>query len=248
MFEQALLAGPDRSARSATFALSLTAQVVVAGVLILIPLMVIEGPSMAKLNAALLLAPAPPPPPTIHIATSKNVVKFFDNTRFYQPSRIPDKVAVIDDIDAPQLGNSRSNEGVKGMFGDPSMTGLFTNTQLAPPPEKPKPQAQVKETPKETPPSRVRVGGKVQAPTLIRRVMPIYPQLARAARISGTVKLLGILSRDGRIIQLQVVSGHPLLVTAALDAVKQWVYQPTLLNDEPVEVVAPIDVNFTLGQ
>ena len=91
------------------------------------------------------------------------------------------------------------------------------------------------------------MGGKVQEAKLIHRVMPTYPPLARQARISGVVKLQGIIGKDGRIRELQLLSGHPLLAQAALDAVRQWVYSPTFLNNEPVEVIAPIDVNFTLG-
>ena len=75
----------------------------------------------------------------------------------------------------------------------------------------------------------------------------MYPALARSARVQGTVHLLGVVSKDGTIQKLQVLGGHPLLVAAAVDAVKQWVYRPTLLNGEPVEVIAPIDVIFTLG-
>lgn len=82
---------------------------------------------------------------------------------------------------------------------------------------------------------------------LIKRVMPIYPPLARQARIQGTVRLTGIISREGQIVNLRVESGHPLLVGAALDAVRQWIYRPTLLNGQPVEVIAPIDVHFTLS-
>ena len=78
--------------------------------------------------------------------------------------------------------------------------------------------------------------------------MPVYPPLAKQARIQGTVRLNAIISRDGTIQNLQLVSGHPLLAPAALAAVKQWVYEPTLLNGEPVEVVTVIDVNFTLSQ
>jgi len=88
----------------------------------------------------------------------------------------------------------------------------------------------------------------VQQAKLIRQVKPVYPPLARQARIQGTVRLTAIIARDGTIQELQVVSGHPLLVPAALEAVKQWVYQPTLLNGEPVEVITQIDVNFTLSQ
>jgi protein TonB len=88
----------------------------------------------------------------------------------------------------------------------------------------------------------------VQMAKLVRRVVPEYPPLARAARISGVVRLIGIIARDGTIRNLQLVSGHPLLTRAAIEAVQQWVYQPTLLSGEPVEVICPIDVNFTLGQ
>jgi periplasmic protein TonB len=82
---------------------------------------------------------------------------------------------------------------------------------------------------------------------MVRRILPVYPPLAKQARVSGTVRLQGIISKEGTIQQLQVVSGHPLLVPAAIEAVKQWIYRPTLLNGEPVEVIAPIDVNFTLS-
>ena len=92
------------------------------------------------------------------------------------------------------------------------------------------------------------VGGAVQDAKLVNRVQPIYPPLARQTRISGTVKLHAIIGKSGAVEQLQVVSGHPLLVQAALDAVRQWRYQPTLLNGEPVEVDTEIDVIFSLAQ
>jgi len=97
-------------------------------------------------------------------------------------------------------------------------------------------------------PQRIRVGGNVQAANLINQVRPIYPPLAKQARISGTVELSAIIGKDGRVQDLKVVRGHPLLVQAALDAVKNWIYKPTLLNGEPVEVSTTIDVNFTLAQ
>ena len=97
------------------------------------------------------------------------------------------------------------------------------------------------------PDTPVLVGGDVQSAKLIKQVVPMYPQPARQLRISGTVRLLGIIAKDGAIQRLQVVSGHPLLRQAALDAVSQWVYRPTFLNGQPVEVEAPIDVIFTLS-
>jgi protein TonB len=90
------------------------------------------------------------------------------------------------------------------------------------------------------------VGGNVQQAKLIHQVRPVYPELAKRARIQGVVKLAAIIGRDGTITGLQVLGGHPLLVPAALEAVKHWRYQATLLNDEPVEVVTNVDVNFIL--
>jgi protein TonB len=114
--------------------------------------------------------------------------------------------------------------------------------QAAPPP----PPPVVKEAPKPVAPQRIRVGGNVQQAKLVNQPKPVYPPLAKQARIQGTVRFNAIIGRDGAIANLQVVSGHPLLVPSALEAVRQWKYQPTLLNGEPVEVVTQIDVNFTL--
>ena len=91
------------------------------------------------------------------------------------------------------------------------------------------------------------MGGQVQAAKLAAQPKPTYPPLARQARIQGTVRLEAVISKEGSIEELKVVSGHPLLIQSALDAVKQWRYQPTMLNGVPVEVITTIDVNFTLG-
>jgi TonB family protein len=97
-------------------------------------------------------------------------------------------------------------------------------------------------------PQRIRVGGNVQAMNLIKKVTPLYPPLAKQAGIQGTVQFTAIIGKDGSIINLQLVSGHPLLVESAQDAVKQWMYKPTLLNGSPAEVITQIDVNYTLLQ
>jgi protein TonB len=101
---------------------------------------------------------------------------------------------------------------------------------------------------KQAAPTRIRVGGQVQAANLIKQPKPIYPPLAKQARISGVVRFNALIGKDGTIQNLTLVSGHPLLVPAAQEAVKQWLYKPTLLNGEPVEVATVIDVNFTLNQ
>jgi protein TonB len=87
----------------------------------------------------------------------------------------------------------------------------------------------------------------VQANNLVHKVQPAYPPLARQARIQGTVRFTATIGKDGHIIDLSLVSGHPLLVPAATEAVQQWIYRPTLLNGNPIEVVTVIDINFTLS-
>jgi len=96
-------------------------------------------------------------------------------------------------------------------------------------------------------PDRIRVGARVQERNLITKVDPIFPPLAMQARIQGVVRFTIVIGKDGRVSNTELVNGHPLLVAAASDAVRQWAYKPTLLNGEPVEVVAQVDVNFTLA-
>jgi protein TonB len=110
----------------------------------------------------------------------------------------------------------------------------------------PPPSTATEVTPPKSTPQRIRVGGNVQAAKIVKSVAPKYPPLALQARIQGTVRFMAIIGKDGTIQNLQPQSGHPLLVQAATDAVRQWVYSPTLFNGEPVEVVTQIDVNFTL--
>jgi periplasmic protein TonB len=92
------------------------------------------------------------------------------------------------------------------------------------------------------------VSGNVQTAKIVEQPRPVYPDVAKSARIQGVVKLHALITKEGTIDNLELISGHPLLVPAAIEAVKQWVYQPTLLNGEPVGVETEIDVNFTLSQ
>jgi len=96
-------------------------------------------------------------------------------------------------------------------------------------------------------PARVRVSSAVQQANLITKVDPVYPPLAIQARISGEVRFTAIIGKDGNVLNVQLVSGHPLLVAPATEAVKQYVYRPTLLNGNPVEVITQVDVNFSLS-
>lgn len=164
------------------------------------------------------------------------------------PKEIPKQVAIIKEDDLPPpVASAGVIGGVPGGVpgGAPGgvLGGIIGSVGAAPPP----PPA-VKEAPKPATPQRIRVGGNVQQANLIKRVTPQYPPLAKQARIQGVVKFTAIIGKDGTIQNLQLVSGHPLLVPAATEAVKQWIYKPTLLNNEPVEVITQIDVNFTLSQ
>ncbi len=111
--------------------------------------------------------------------------------------------------------------------------GIISNTPVA--------------IPKAAAPQRVRVSQGVTQGMVLHRVQPTYPPLARTARVQGSVVLAAVIGKDGTIQNLHVLSGHPLLTQAALDAVKQWRYRPYILNGEPVEVDTQVTVNFTLS-
>src|SRR2546427_412104 len=109
-------------------------------------------------------------------------------------------------------------------------------TLVAPPPPPP---------PKVVAPAEpIRVGGDVREPRVVRLVPPVYPSLASRARVTGTVILEAILTEDGTVDQIRVISGHPLLIDAAVNCVKRWRYEPTLLNGVPVRVVLTAKVHF----
>ena len=97
-------------------------------------------------------------------------------------------------------------------------------------------------------PAKLRVPSQVQAANLIKQVPPEYPALARQARLQGTVRFTVTIGRDGRIAQMELISGHPLLVPAAQDALAKWVYRPTLLNGMPAEIATEVEVPFRLSE
>ena len=134
--------------------------------------------------------------------------------------------------------------GAPGGHAGGVIGGIIGSVPAAAPPPPPLPPYAAGQP---TTPQSIRVGGTAQQAKLIRQARPVYPPLARQARISGHVLLNVIIGKDGTIQNLTVAGGHPLLAPAAVEAVKEWVYQPTLLKGEPVEVVTQIDVNFALG-
>lgn len=97
-------------------------------------------------------------------------------------------------------------------------------------------------------PAQIRVGGNVQSAKLVKKVTPLYPALAKQARVQGQVRMNVVIDKAGKVSNIDLVSGDPELATAAMDAVRQWEYQTTLLNGNPVAVMTTVDVNFTLAQ
>jgi protein TonB len=251
MFEQTFVDGTGKTKKSWTVTLAFTLEIVAICVAILIPLIYTEALPKTQLTAFLTAPPPPPPPPPPPAAAPVKVVKVaprqFDAGRLLAPKQIPKDIAMIKEEELPPPSASAGvvggvPGGVPGGAAGGVIGGIIGSVPTAaPPPPPPKVE-------KPATPQRIRVGGNVQAANLIRKVTPVYPPLAKQARVQGTVRFTAIISKDGTIQQLQLVSGHPLLVQAAQDAVKQWLYKPTLLNGEPVEVVTQIDVNFTLSQ
>jgi periplasmic protein TonB len=247
MFEQTFLLDPPAGKKSVALAASLTAQIFAVAVLIAIPLIFSDHLPEVRLFTplSLPLTPPPPAPQNVPRATSSSSTRASSGPTkvFLAPRHIVSlsEIPSIDTVEAPPSYSSGVDNGVPGSTGVPSLMSQFLTEPLA------KPRPIVADTPK--PPAKPTVvGGDVQAAKLLKKVVPVYPPLARQARVSGTVQLIGVIAKDGTIQQLQVASGHPLLVKAALDAVRQWIYRPTLLNGQAVEVIAPIDVIFTLSQ
>jgi protein TonB len=256
MFEQTFVEGTGKTNKTWTVLVSFLGQIVLIGIAVIIPMIYFDALPKSQLTSFLVAPPPPPPPPPPPAAAPVKVVKViprqFDAGRLMAPKAVPKEIAMIkeDELPPPTSGVVGVVGGVPG--GVPGGTpggvigGIIGSVPTAAPPPPPPPVK--KEEPKPATPQRIRVGGNVQQAMLIRQPKPVYPPLAKQARISGVVRLNAIIGKDGSIQNLTVASGHPLLVPSALEAVKQWVYKPTLLNGEPVEVITQIDVNFTLSQ
>jgi protein TonB len=165
------------------------------------------------------------------------------------PVSIPREIArVIDEPIAPPAGVIGGVPGgvpgglITGVLGGVLASNSIANAPpaLAPPPPPPPPPP-----PKAAAPvGPVRVGGMVKEPLLVKMVPPVYPSLASKARVSGTVLLEATLTALGTVEQIKVISGHPLLIDAAIACVKQWVYEPSYLNGDPVPVILTAKVHF----
>ncbi len=243
MFEQSLVQSSASTRNARTVVISFFGQTILLGVLLLIPMIYFEQLPASQLTS-FIMAPSPPPPPPRPPDAPRKAVKViprqFDADRLMAPKTIPKEIAMIKEDELPPPGSA----GVSGGIHDGQLGGVIDEIIRSVPTAAPPPPP-VKVEVRPVTPQRIRVGGNVQQARLIKQPTPLYPPLARQARIEGTVRFTAIIGKDGTIQNLQLISGHPLLVQSAQDAVRQWVYQPTLLNGESVEVVTQIDVNFT---
>jgi periplasmic protein TonB len=245
MFEDSLIesGGKLKTKRGWTSLLSFAIQVMIIGVMVLIPLIFTEALPKQQLMTFLVAPPPPPPPPPPPAAAPVKVVKQIQtdivNGELRTPTKIPKKVQMIKEDEAPPpvMASTGVVGGVPGGVPGGSMGGVIGSVLSSTPVA----------VPKVATPQRVRVSSGVSTGMLIHKVSPNYPPLARQARIQGTVVLQAQISKEGTIQNLQLISGHPMLAPAAIEAVKQWRYKPYLLNGEPVEVETQVQVNFTLA-
>jgi protein TonB len=241
MFEDSLIESGNRlkTKRGRTTAFAVVLQVGIIIIMILIPLMFTEALPKA-MTMTFLAAPPPPPPPPPPAAPVK-VVKVVEtdvvNNQLRTPTKIPKKVEMIKEEEAPppQAGVVG---GVPGGVPGGSMGGVMGSIIGSTPTA----------IPKVATPQRVRVSAGVTQGLKIKNVNPVYPQMAKIARVQGPVVLAAVIGKDGSIQNLHVLStASPLLNQAAIDAVREWRYRPYILNGEPVEVDTQITVNFTLS-
>ncbi len=247
MFENMLIEEKLKTKRGKTTVISFVLQAIGVAILVIIPLMFTEALPTRMLETTLVAPPPPPPPPPPaaasaaprHVQPQPTQVK----NELEVPLRIPKKVAMVHEQlpQSDQMAEAAPSTGVVGGVpgGVPGGTvggvvgGVLNSVGTA--------------MPKLATPKRVKVSSGVTEGLLMHKVTPQYPQIAKNAHIQGTVVLHAIIGKDGTVQHLQVVSGHPMLTPAAMEAVKQWKYKPYLLNGQPTEIDTNITVNFKLA-
>ncbi len=247
MFSKTFVEAAGTPRNSWSLITSVAVQTMGIGVVALVPLFFTETLPFRQLSGVFTLPPPPVAkpvsvPPSTQPASV--VQRSFDPRKFTVPVQVPQHVLMIDEGGIQVMDAGLHENGVPHFSRHIPGSLFLPDASLSAPPPKP-PVSPKQETAPQ--PSRITVGGNVQGAKLIHRVEPRYPKLAIDTRVSGTVRFTAVIGRNGDIQNLQLISGHPLLVQVAQDAVRQWRYAPTLLNGSPVEVVTQIDVNFVMN-
>lgn len=249
MFSDSLLEfGVQRKCKFFATTTSLIVNCLAIVAMLIIPLAFPEALPKAELLTFLVAPPPPPPPPPPAAAEVQHVVRqiqtdMLNNGALRTPTKIPQKIQMIKEEEAPPPMPASGGVvgGVPGGIPGGQMGGVIGSVISA--------TSSLASVPKFVPatPQRIRISAGVTKGLLIQRIEPPYPTLARAARVQGDVVLSAVIDSNGHITNLLLVSGHPMLVPAAIAAVKQWRYKPYLLNGQPVEVETTITVIFTLS-
>ena len=248
MFEQTILTQPVSTQKISALAASFLAQSCVLGVLLLGSLLFTRAMPLIVPQIGLPLIIQPPPAPELphDVTRSATPASSAPNEfRVFHPVVVRSVPAgpipiVVDDV--PVLNDESVPRGTP-RIGISEGTSLPPYVAVIPRAEIVKPVVTTPEQP--TKPTAISSG--VLASKLVTRVLPQYPDLARKTRTSGVVRLLVVVGKNGRVETVRVIEGHPMLREAAVSAVKQWVYSPTYLSGQPIEVEASIEVNFTLN-
>ncbi len=239
MFENTLISSSTgRSRRSLTALTSFGVQALAVAILLIVPLLRPTGiPSLRELPTPISLSQDQPEPVAVRSTPAANagVHSAAAEIVLRQPSQVPSQIVATNDTAPPPI--SASGAYIPGTAGTTG-PGIFDSLGTGPAPVIPKPPVSAERT--------VRLS-HISEGDLVRKVLPAYPPLARSARIQGTVVLQAMIGKQGTIEDLRLVSGHPMLATAAIEAVRQWRYRPYILNGQPVEVETQITVNFSLA-
>jgi periplasmic protein TonB len=254
MFEQTILAGRHRGRRFWATCLGVAGEALLVVFMVVAPMLwpqVLPRPqnwiALYTPSAPLPAAKNAPKPRNTHVEPSRTANLPHP---FTTPVSMPPRAAILAEspVDLAPVGIPNGVDTGGGPGGGGGILNGILDT-ARPMPAVPSPEMRPVAPPKETaaPPKRIRIG-HLEPGKLLAMVKPVYPPLAKTARVSGTVELEAVIGIDGRLKEIRMKSGNPLLVPAAVEAVSHWVYRPTVLNGDPVEVVTSILVNFSLGQ
>jgi periplasmic protein TonB len=240
LFEDLIESGTvaQKSQKGKTLPISLALHALALLFIIIVPILQpAELPEPTSVVKAFFVEPAaapppppPPPPPAPRAAVSKPIPKpvLDEAPKFTAPVAVPDEIKPDEGIDLGVEGGVPG--GVEGGVPGGVVGGVVGGIQDAPPPTQ-----------------AVRVGGQIKEPKKLKTVSPVYPDIAKQARVQGVVILECTISPQGKVTNVNVLRGIPLLDASAIEAVKQWVYTPTLLNGVPVPVIMTVTVNFKLS-
>ncbi len=245
MFSDSLLEfGPQRRRKAFATTTSFILNSLFIGIMLAVPLMFTESLPKAQLLTFLIAPPPPPPPPPAAAAVQRIVhqiqTDMLNNGQLRTPTRIPQTVQMIKEEEAPppMAATGGVVGGVPGGIPGGQLGGVIGGIISA--------TSNLAAVPKLATVQRIRISQGVTKGLLIHRVEPVYPPLAKAARVQGEVLLKAVIDVNGNIQNLQLISGHPMLVPAAISAVQGWKYKPYLLNGQPVEVETMVTVIFSL--